>query len=387
MTVEDLIEHFDAPSSIGVPVVDGIASKQRDPSARANSSSFGAVSNPARFLKHAGRAEYVTGGKSLVSLPHVAALPHSVQESTLDITEFSSTAPNHLYSGLPIYSRLFPQPTARRSLDHDDAYPLSPRGAHGYRDKSDSPSRASKPHAPPSKSTHGMKHVPVPATVVFARDAPPLYLPQLDKLLSSLSPPEFRDGSGGMFSPMDKLVESGMSLDDLEANSSVTPAWRNRKTLLGATVNVVLGFTGSSALASFYSLQGLLNTIQIFALILSTIVPVDRKDLGDKWRQLFLGTIPNVLALNFASTLVESLVFLLIFMAIAAALLFYFYRSSVQCDRYGTVEGLQRPGAKGKQWGLVIVTFLLTVIYLPLSTMAVHVLVWSQDIFAARASK
>ncbi|KAF8078665.1 hypothetical protein FPV67DRAFT_1465988 [Lyophyllum atratum] len=105
------------------------------------------------------------------------------------------------------------------------------------------------------------------------------------------------------------------------------------------------------------------------------------KDLGDKWRKLFLGTIPNVLALNFASTLVQSLLFLLIFMAIAAGLLLYFYRSSLQCDRYDIVEGLQQTGAEGNQWGVVIVTFLLTVIYLPLSTMAVHVLVWSQDLW------
>lgn len=68
-------------------------------------------------------------------------------------------------------------------------------------------------------------------------------------------------------------------------------------------------------------------------------------------------------------------------MAIAAALLYYFYRSTFHCDRYNGIEGFQRTNHKGKQWGLVIVTFLLTVIYLPLSTMAVHVLVWSEDLW------
>lgn len=68
-------------------------------------------------------------------------------------------------------------------------------------------------------------------------------------------------------------------------------------------------------------------------------------------------------------------------MAVAAWLLYYFYRSTFQCDRYNTIEGLQQVQQKGKQWGLLIVTFLLTVIYLPLSTMAVHVLVWSQDLW------
>lgn len=68
-------------------------------------------------------------------------------------------------------------------------------------------------------------------------------------------------------------------------------------------------------------------------------------------------------------------------MAIAAGLLYYYYRSTVHCDRYNVIEGLQHTEPKGRMWNILIVTFLLTVIYLPLSTMAVHVLVWSQDLW------
>jgi len=77
----------------------------------------------------------------------------------------------------------------------------------------------------------------------------------------------------------------------------------------------------------------------------------------------------------------QSLFFLILFMTIAAVLLYYFYRSSFHCNRYPAVEGLQQPGLKSSRWGVLIVTFLLTVIYLPLSTMAIHVLVWSQDLW------
>jgi hypothetical protein len=90
---------------------------------------------------------------------------------------------------------------------------------------------------------------------------------------------------------------------------------------------------------------------------------------------------PNVLALNFASTVAQPLIFLVLFMAIAAGLLYHFYRSTCRYDRYHTTEGLRTPDLDGSRWSLVIVTFLLTVIYLPLSTMAVHVLVWSQDLW------
>ncbi|KAF8961003.1 hypothetical protein BDZ97DRAFT_1830853 [Flammula alnicola] len=217
-------------------------------------------------------------------------------------------------------------------------------------------------------------HKPVPATVVFSRNAYPLNLPKLDRYLASLSPP-FLGGEHG-------LAKTGLSLDDLENNSTIAPVWRNRSSILGASVNFLIGFLGSSALASFYSLTGLMNTIQIFALILSTIVPMGGLNLADSWRKLLLGTIPNVLALNFAPVMIQSLLFLLVLMTIAAGLLYYFYRSTIQCDRYTSIEGLQQTETKGKQWGLVIVTFLLTVLYLPLCTMSVHVLVWSQELWA-----
>jgi hypothetical protein len=90
---------------------------------------------------------------------------------------------------------------------------------------------------------------------------------------------------------------------------------------------------------------------------------------------------PNVLALNFAATLTQSLLYLVLFIGITACLLFYFYRSTLHCDRYNRIEGLQHTETRGTRWGLVIVTFLLTVIYLPLSTMAVHVIVWSEELW------
>ena len=69
-------------------------------------------------------------------------------------------------------------------------------------------------------------------------------------------------------------------------------------------------------------------------------------------------------------------------MILSTALLYYFYRTTMHCDRYNSLEGLQQMETKGRQWGLMIVTFLLTILYLPLSTMSVHVLVWSEDLWA-----
>lgn len=67
-------------------------------------------------------------------------------------------------------------------------------------------------------------------------------------------------------------------------------------------------------------------------------------------------------------------------MIIASGLLYHFFTVSRQCSRYNRLEGLQQV-AQGKQWKIVLVTFLLTLIYLPMSIMAIHVLVWSDDLW------
>lgn len=145
--------------------------------------------------------------------------------------------------------------------------------------------------------TRSSPHSPIPAVIVFSRKAATLFLPELDDYLTALPPPRFpplpsrstpKDKDVRIFPPMDRLVSLGRTLEDLETNSVIRPFWRNRKTLLGGLVNLFLGimvrqmflflvtvgkywYQGSSALASFYSLQGLFDTVQVFALILSTI--------------------------------------------------------------------------------------------------------------------
>jgi hypothetical protein len=92
-------------------------------------------------------------------------------------------------------------------------------------------------------------HPPISAPTVFSRHALPLSLPQLDGYISSLTPPAFSSPSGteaDMFIPLDRLAATGRSIESLETNYKVKPAWRNCSTILGGVVNVVLGVTVSS---------------------------------------------------------------------------------------------------------------------------------------------
>jgi hypothetical protein len=89
----------------------------------------------------------------------------------------------------------------------------------------------------------------VAATVIFARNAPLLSLPQLDQYLSEISPPPFTQVSGkaSMFPPMDRLAQTGSSIEDLEYSWKTAPWWRNRNTLLGSALNLIIGTTVPTA--------------------------------------------------------------------------------------------------------------------------------------------
>ncbi|OCH96097.1 hypothetical protein OBBRIDRAFT_787550 [Obba rivulosa] len=278
--------------------------------------------------------------------------------------------------------------SSSKRLDFD-AYPRS-NGNHDTMASSSHPTtgRASTATLVPPSDYLGA-HIPIAATTIFARKAAPLSIPRLDNYIASLSAPSFAalEGKGkgkvttaSMFPPMDRLAASGKTLSDLEHNASVAPSWRNRDSILSSLVSVAVGVTGSSVLASFYSLQGLFDTVQIFALVLNTIVKHDSED-KQRWEDVLFGKIPNILALNFASTLVQSLIMLVIFMAVSGILLYYFYRVTSVCRSFSAQEGPQPSNTLKNTWAIVIVSFLLTVIYLPLSTMAVHVLVWSDDLW------
>lgn len=89
---------------------------------------------------------------------------------------------------------------------------------------------------------------------------------------------------------------------------------------------------------------------------------------------------PNFLALNFATTATGALVYLLSLMFIAVALLFYLVRVTKEVNRMQTQEGFQPPTVPGGL-GIIFVTFTLMVLYLPLSTMALHVIIWSSDLW------
>ena len=101
---------------------------------------------------------------------------------------------------------------------------------------------------PTPKDPLAAAHSPVPATTLFWRNAVSLYLPKLDEYLAALPIPEFTKWAGKgkekdvpMFPPMEKLAASKLTIDDLEHNSTVVPAWRDRNFWFSLASSAVVG--------------------------------------------------------------------------------------------------------------------------------------------------
>jgi hypothetical protein len=118
----------------------------------------------------------------------------------------------------------------------------------------DSEERLLSPHSYPPSQTPDLSHrdprdyAPISAPTLFSRHAAPLYLPQLDKYISSLPLPAFSshsrtkaDTKREKFVPLDRLASTGKSIESLETNYKAKPAWRNCNLILGGLVNAALG--------------------------------------------------------------------------------------------------------------------------------------------------
>ena len=175
----------------------------------------------------------------------------SLTKATLDVTEAHNIMGGNVTAISDFRTTLLP-PLALvgHEAGKDAGDERNPHNKHSYPPVS----KESFPVTPiRRRSKRCSPHVPVPTRTLFARRAPPLYLPKLDDFLAALKPPKFtmleegstgrgKSGKPAMFPPMERLAASGLSIEELELNSP-SPGWRNRGTILGAIVNLVLGFT------------------------------------------------------------------------------------------------------------------------------------------------
>ena len=222
---------------------------------------------PARFIKHS-QGLGTNGipppelGSQILPGPHRSALSTNLS-STKTLTKTHDNVSNQSISNPPSSQIQTSPPLSRIASFHYEQVPTGegpqlslkhtyPPG-ESYPDANDSTHRSPRCGRRPFPV-----HKPVPALIVFSRNAHPLSLPKLDHYLTSVPPSPLgrdnNDNSGDMFPPLDQLAKTGLSIDDLEANSTIAPVWRNPVSILGSLQNVMIGLLVSLV---FNSLVGI----------------------------------------------------------------------------------------------------------------------------------
>lgn len=207
MVVKDLVQLYESPVATQLEVIRESHELDEYPPPRL-----------ARFIKKSR-----DGPTPSLSSSHSSTL---TGPSHVDSLHNTTSSPNKSHSHLPS-SRL---PTFRR-VEND------PEASESLLPRKGRPSGSGVAPAIPASNTHHhhSHRRPIPAQVLFARNAYPISLPKLDQYLASIVPPSFAarqsQGRGDMFPPLEQLAKTGFSLDDLENNSKIPSAWLDRTSI------------------------------------------------------------------------------------------------------------------------------------------------------------
>ncbi|CAD6898784.1 unnamed protein product [Tilletia controversa] len=209
--------------------------------------------------------------------------------------------------------------------------------------------------------------------------------------LSSASRPITRRD---MFPPLMLLKEQ--SLDELKSNAvgprappggffAIIPPVQK---LLGTVTDLLIGVEGSSFAAGILRLETLRDFAQVLQnnISWSNAAPATTPPgMAAKIKMFFFHTLPSILALDFVSLLGRAQVFMVLWMVVGALMLWRFWRVTKAYDHNRYVDGFDsRPSAyttppRGTKTGYVLLVFGLTTAYIPLTKLAVDVLVWNID--------
>ncbi|RIA81350.1 hypothetical protein C1645_700902 [Glomus cerebriforme] len=181
-----------------------------------------------------------------------------------------------------------------------------------------------------------------------------------------------------MFPPMNQIPE-GILLDDLKhnilKNDGLSQGQKNN--LLDAAIDTILAGQTSVFGLKMTKLEIIRDFIQILALALSFVATNIFRD----WVKVLI-TVPNILSFNLDHVFGNGTAFFLAFCIIVYGGL-YWFRMMTKYDPNADIEGFEsnpwnlRPESKRKQ--NIVIVFILTTLYLPLSKLSLDALVWSDS--------
>ncbi|CAG8460586.1 482_t:CDS:2 [Dentiscutata heterogama] len=248
---------------------------------------------------------------------------------------------------------------------------------------------------------------------LFKPGAPWIQLSHLDEYIKSLPPTEFSDPKDLMtkeeyekfvkecksvkhseliFPPMHQIPD-GISLEDLENNMLKKPSTflgiqmtqGRRNDWLDAAIDGVLAVEGVIGIQTSPDKLTKFEIIRDFIQFLTLVLSFGNPGIFQSWVKILLDTIPNLLSLNLDRVFGNGIAFFLVFCVTAFGAL-YWFRMMTKWDPNADAEGLEsspwnlRPETKRRQ--NIIITFLLTTLYLPISKLSIDALVWGDTFWA-----
>lgn len=192
-----------------------------------------------------------------------------------------------------------------------------------------------------------------------------------------------------MFPPLMLLKDN--NLDELKSNAigpRKPPGGIWAVGWLGIIFDMVIGVEGSTFAAGILRLESLRDLFQIMTVQLHFQRYFDSSDptsTASKVFKFLLQTLPAVLGLDLVSVFGYAVVFFIVWIVITALALWRFWRMTKAHNPNKTVEGYDSQGwiyksaSRGTRFANTCLVFLLGLLYLPLSKLAVDALVWSSD--------
>ncbi|KAJ1043173.1 hypothetical protein NDA10_005586 [Ustilago hordei] len=192
-----------------------------------------------------------------------------------------------------------------------------------------------------------------------------------------------------MFPPLMLLKEN--NLDELKSNAigpRKPPGGISAVGWLGIIFDMVIGVEGSTFAAGILRLETLRDLFQIMTIQLNFQRYFDSSHpttTASKFFKFLLQTLPAILAFDLVSVFGYAVIFFLIWILITALALWTFWRTTKAHNPNKTLEAFDSQGwiykssSRGTRFANTCLVFLLGLLYLPLSKLAIDALVWSSD--------
>ncbi|GAC95836.1 hypothetical protein PHSY_003413 [Pseudozyma hubeiensis SY62] len=192
-----------------------------------------------------------------------------------------------------------------------------------------------------------------------------------------------------MFPPLMLLKKN--NLDELKSNAigpRRPPGGIWAIGWLGIIFDTVIGVEGSTFAAGILRLESLRDLFQIMTVQLHFQRYFDSSDptsTTSKFFKFLLQTLPAFLGFDLVSVFGYAVIFFVVWIVITALALWRFWRMTKAHNPNKTVEGYDSQGwiyksaSRGTRFANTCLVFVLGLLYLPLSKLAVDALVWSSD--------